>query len=156
MAIVNLKSTVFGVTGVAGYTAPNGSARDGRIHRVAGRISNGAGDSNLSKYLICELPWSAILLPPTAFMTTAWGFAQAVIGTDEDSDGLLDVARATGGATGNVPITIFGAKWNLPFWGQMGLASAPLKGFAKLYAVAEADATGAGTLDFDIHYALYL
>lgn len=156
MAVENLKSTIFGATVAGDYVAPDSAARDGHIRRIAGRVSNSAGANTGSKYLLCELPWSCILLSQTAFRTDNWGFAQAVIGTDEDPDGLLDAAKGAS-ATGQLPITIFGAKWNKPFWAQMGLAAMPAKGaFARLYAVAEADATGAGTLDFDIQFADYI
>lgn len=156
MPVEQGKSTIFGATVAGDYVAPQSAARDGHIRRIAGRITNTATASTGSKYLLAEIPWSAILLPQTAFLTMNWGFAQAVIGTDEDPDGLLDAVKGAS-ATGQLPITIFGAKWNLPFWAQMGLPAMPIKGsFAKLYAVAEADATGAGTLDFDIQFADYI
>lgn len=155
MAIVNLKSTIYGIVGTAGYAAPAGASRDGQIHYVAGRITNAATDNTGSKYLICELPWTAILQPETAFRTDAWGFAQAVIGVDEDPDSLLDAVKGVS-TTGQLPVTIFGTLWNKPLWQALGLASMPLTGPAKLYAIAEANAAGAGTMDFHIRYANHL
>lgn len=151
------KSTVFGTFDAAGlYNAPDLAQANGHIHAVAGRASNNITNSNGSKYLLAELPWDVILQPDSAIMTTAWGFAQAVIGVDEATTGLLNVLKATGGATGNLPITIFGAKWNKPLWAQLGLAARPASNVAKLYAYAIADATIGGDLDFMLKYANYL
>jgi hypothetical protein len=150
MAIVKLKSTIFGTT-ADGYTAPNGAQRDGQFHRAAGRVTNGAADNTGSTYLIAELPWSAIILHESLVRTDNWGFAQAVIGTPEDPDGLYDAAKGAS-ATGVALFAAFSAKWNLPLWQQLGLAAMPLKGPAQLMFVAEADAAGAGTADFDIRW----
>lgn len=156
MAKVAVKSSLFGTTGVGGYTAPSAAARAGEVHRAAGTISNAATDNTGSTYLLAELPWSAILLPETAFHTAGWGFAQAVIGTPEDPDGLLDAAKGAS-ATGQTPVVIFGAKWNQPLWQQCGLAAMPTDGsLARIQAVAEADAAGAGVLNFDIRYVNHI
>lgn len=156
MPVRNKVSTVFGVTGAAGYTPPNAAARDGRIHRVAGRITNAADDDSGSTFLMAEIPWAAILLHASLIRTDQWGYAQAVIGVPGTPTGLLNVARATGGTSGNLPVTAFGADWNLPFWQQLGLSAMPTTPFAALTAFAQANATGAGTLDFDLHYALHI
>lgn len=156
MAVVTLKSTVFGATGASGYTAPNSSARDGRLHVVTGRATNAATDNTGSKYLLAEIPWGAILQPSTAFLTKDWGFAQAVIGVDEDPDIILDAVKGTA-VGGQLPITIFTVKWNVPLWQLCGLAAMPTdKAYANVYAVAEADAAAAGTLDFQIEYTLHV
>lgn len=155
MAIVKLKSTVFGVTGVAGYTPPDSAARNGLIHRIAGRVTNAATDNTGSTYTLCEVPWSAILLHDSTLRTDAWGFAQAVVGTPEDPDGLYDAAKGSS-ATGVAVFAAYGAKWNLPLWQQAGLAAMPKTGLARIQFVAEADAAGAGTADFDLRFALHL
>lgn len=155
MAVVNNKSTVFGITGVAGYAAPAGASRDGKLHRVTGSVANLISDNTGSKYLLCEIPWSAIIHPTTAFRTDGWGFAQAVIGTDEATTGLLNAAKGVS-AAGQNPITIFDAKWGKPLWQQLGLPAMPTSGPAKLYARGIADATVAGTLSFDISYSNHL
>ncbi|WP_112312493.1 hypothetical protein [Pseudogemmobacter bohemicus] len=155
MAVVKLKSTIFGVTGVNGYQAPDSSALQGVFHRVAGRVTNGATDNTGSTYLIAQIPWAAILLHDSRIRTDAWGFAQAVVGTPEDPDGLYDAAKGAS-ATGVVLFDVFTAKWNQPLWKQLGLAKMPNKPFAELMFVARADATGAGTADFDIRYALHI
>ena len=92
MAVVKLKSTIFEGTGVNGYQAPDSSALQGVFHRVAGRVTNSATDNTGSTYLIAQIPWAAILLHDSTIRTDAWGFAQAVVGTPEDPDGLYDAA----------------------------------------------------------------
>ncbi len=155
MAKVSLKSTIFGSSGASGYAAPSAASRDGHLHVVAGRVTNASTDNTGSLYLLAEIPWNAILQPSTAFLTANWGFAQAVIGVAEDPDSLLDAAKGSA-AGGQLPVTIFGSLWNKPLWQALGLAAMPTSGPAKLSAVAEADAAGAGTLDFHIEYALHL
>lgn len=155
MAKVSLKSTIFGSTGVSGYTEPSAASRDGHLHVVAGRVTNASTDSSGSKYLLAEIPWNAILSPRCAFLTKDWGFAQAVIGVEEDPDILIDAVKGSA-AGGILPVTIFGSLWNKPLWQALGLSAMPVGGPAKLSAVAEADAAGAGTLDFHIEYALHL
>lgn len=155
MAIVTLKSTIFGTVGVAGYTAPAGASRDGKVHRITGSVANAATDNSGSKYLLAELPWSAILHPTTAIRTDGWGFAQAVVGTDEAPTGLLNAVKGVS-TTGQLPIAIFDAKWGKPLWQALGLAAMPTNGPAKLYAKGVADAAGAGTLYFDISYSNHL
>lgn len=151
------KSTIYGTYDAQGiYAAPSLVSAAGKMRRAAGRTSNNITNNLGSKYLLIELPWDVSLLKDSAIMTTAWGFAQAVIGVDELNTGLLNVARATGGATGNLPITIFGSKWNKPLWQQLGLAARPASNVAKIYAYAIADATVGGDLDFMFEYATYL
>jgi len=151
MAIVTKKSSVYG-SNAAGYTAPNSSSRAGRITRVAGTVTCAATDNAKSTYLVCDVPSSAILLPESAIKTTGWGFAQAIVGVAAAATGLLNVTKATGGATGNKPITIFGAKWNKPIWQQLGLAEDP-KMPLTLIVSTTTDATGAGQIDFDLVFA---
>jgi hypothetical protein len=152
MAIVTVNSNIYGATGVNGYTAPNSSSLLGVTRTIQGTVANAATDNTGSRYPLFRIPWSAILLPATSFHTASWGFAQAVIGTLEDPDGLLDAAKGAA-AGGQLPITIFASLWNKPFWQQMGLAAMPTSPFAEVAAVAEADATGAGTLNFFVQYA---
>ena len=157
MAIrTDVKADTFGNVAAGAYAAPFASARDGRIHRTAGRVSALSTDNNGSRFLIAQIPTSAIILPQSFIRTDNWAFAQAVIGTIAVPTGLLNVARATGGATGNALSTIFGAKWAQPAWQQAGLAAAPAVPLLDIFAHAIADATGAGTIDFDIWYANHL
>ncbi len=155
MAIVKQKSTIFGATGVSGYVPPDSAARNGLIHRIAGRVTNAATDNTGSTYLLAELPWNAILLHDSTVRTDNWGFAQAVIGTPEDPDGLYDAAKGAS-ATGVAVFAAYSARWNQPLWKQVGLAAMPKAGLARIQFVAEADAAGAGTADFDLRVALHL
>lgn len=145
MAIRKVLSTVYGILAL-------GSSAHGHIQRIAGTVSCEATDETGSMYLLCTVPASAIMLPESAIKTTAWGFAQAVIGVEGDTDALLDVTKATGGATGNNPITIFGANWNVPIWQQLGMTEDPGNS-VDIYVFTEADATIAGQIDFDLQFA---
>ncbi|MDW3181772.1 hypothetical protein [Roseobacter sp.] len=138
---------------VAGVFVPSrGASSLGQITRVAGTVSGLSSDLQGSEYHLLDVPSSAIMLPTSAIRTTAWSFAQAVIGVDGDTDALLDVAKATGGATGNTPITIFGAIWNKPIWQQLGMAADPGNPIT-LKVFTEADATVDGQIDFDLQFA---
>ncbi len=153
MAIVKVKSTVYGSTDAQGvFTSASGASALGHILRVCGTVNCLATDESGSEYTLLDIPASAVMLPESAIKTTGWGFAQAVIGIDDDTDALLDVTKATGGATGNNPITIFDAKWNMPIWAQLGMAEAPLN-FITLKVFTAADATGDGQIDFDLLFA---
>lgn len=152
MAIEKLQSSVFGAIAALGYVGADGASANGRINRVAGTVANAVDASQGSEYHLCSVPASAILLPESAIKTTGWGFAQAVIGVAGATDALLDVAKATGGATGNKPITIFGANWNKQIWEQLGLAEDPGE-MIDLVVFTEGDATIAGQIDFDLVFA---
>ncbi|GAB1361824.1 hypothetical protein MASR1M32_10600 [Rhodobacter sp.] len=80
---------------------------------------------------------------------------EAVVGTPEDPDGLYDAAKGAS-ATGVVLFDPFTTKWNKPLWEQLGLAAMPKTGVARLMFVAEADAAGAGTADFDIRWVNHI
>lgn len=152
MAIRQVLSSAFGQL-VAGVLVPaRGASALGLITRMAGTVTCLDTDEAGSEYTLVTIPSSAILLPTSAIRTTGWGFAQATIGVDGDTDALLDVTRATGGATGNTPITIFGANWNKPIWQQLGMAEDPGNPIV-LKAFTTADATVAGQIDFDLQIA---
>ena len=156
MAVVKLKSTVFGTTGANGYMAPNASSRDGNVHVVAGRVTAAAIHKASSQYVLAEIPWGAILLPSTVFLTKDWAFAQAVIGVPEHDHYILNAAKGTA-TGGQFPVTFFGPLWNKPFWQICGLPGMPVeKGFGDLTVFARTDATSAGTLDFQIEYTLHI
>lgn len=158
MPVENRRSTVFGISGPGpnGYTPPFAAAAMGKLHRVAGRATALLADNTNSRYLLCQLPSTCILLQESAIRTDLWAFAQAVIGTIGFQTGLLNVARATGGATGNLPVTIFGARWNQPLWQALGMAAPPTNPVIDLIAFAIADATVLGTLDFDLRYVNHI
>lgn len=152
MAIRNVKSTIFGLAGTT-YTPPSGSARDGKMHHISGTVANLAADNSGSRYHLFTLPSTAIILSQSLIRTDAWGFAQAVVGAVGFTTGLLNVAKATGGAGGNALATIFAAKWNQPLWQQLGMAAPPKQAMIDIEAFTIANATVDGTLSFDIWYA---
>jgi hypothetical protein len=152
MAIRKVLSTFYGQL-VAGVWLPaTGAASAGKITRVTGTVECLATDEAGSEYKLMDVPSSAIMLPESAIKTTAWGFAQAVIGVDGDTDALLDVTKATGGASGNNPVDLFDAKWGKPIWQQLGMAEDPGNPIT-LKVFTEADATVAGQIDFDLQFA---
>lgn len=154
MAIREVKSTIFGVIG-AGYTAPNSVSRAGKITRVCGEVSNLAADNAGSTYLLCEVPSNWIMLPESLVLVDGWGFAQCVLGVKQDTDILLDILESAANANGDAIITRFGSNWNKPFWEQCGLSADPLAPL-QLQLIGEADAAGAGTAKFDLHFASHI
>lgn len=122
----------------------------GRPIRVVGTLTNSAGGSSGSTYKIGDFPADCILQPETIFDVEEWGYAQVVIGTIDDTDALLDVARSA--ATTQSPITRFGTGHGKPLWELLGLAARPSDNIITLYAHAEATATAAGTMPFQIDY----
>lgn len=152
MAIRKVQSSAYGQL-VNGVLVPaRGASALGLITRMAGTVACLATDETGSEFSLVTVPASAILLPASAIKTTAWGFAQAVIGVDGDTTALLNVTKATGGATGNTPITLFDANWNKPIWQQLGMAEDPANPITlKVFTVA--DATIDGQIDFDLQFA---
>ena len=122
----------------------------GRPIYVQGTVANAATDSNTSMYHLCDLPSDCILLEHTAFDVQNWGFAQVVIGTRDDTDALLDVAKSA--ANTQRPITFGDANHAKELWEVLGLAANP-GGTIGLYAHAEADAAGAGSMPFQVVYS---
>ncbi|MEO0681980.1 MAG: hypothetical protein AAF192_16375 [Pseudomonadota bacterium] len=110
-----------------------------------GTVANAADDSSGSTYKLARVPYDAILLPDTFFDVENWGFAQVVIGSLAEPDQLLDVARST--ATTQSPFAFGDANHGKRVWELLGLPSSPGH-WLDLYAHAEADATGAGSMPF--------
>lgn len=142
MAVVNIKS------GVVSKETDPAKAR-GRPIVIAGDIANTATDNNGSRYLLAMLPSAAILDARTAFQVQNWGFATVSIGTRTDVDALVQVLKSAGNVVS--PVVQFDAKHGLPLWQVLGLAADPGADIG-IYAHAIADATGAGSMKFEIHY----
>lgn len=148
MAVVSGKSNLIRDY-VAGEDAPDPMLTRARLYIATGTVTNDAADSSASKYHLADLPSDCILDPLTQFDVENWGFAQVVIGTETDTDALLDVARAA--ATGQSPIVFGDANHGLELWQVLGLAADP-GGNIALWAHAEAGATGAGAMPFQVAY----
>jgi hypothetical protein len=121
----------------------------GRVIVATGTLTNGAADSNTSMYHLVDLPSDCILQPGTFFDVENDGFAQIVIGTKTDTDALVDQTRATENII--TPIANGDANHGKRLWEVLGMAADP-KCNISLYKHAEADATGAGSMPFAIHY----
>ena len=156
MAIVNVQSSFFPAMVSGIWTPPFAASRDGKDHVIQGTVANGATDSSGSTYKLFTLPWTAILLPDAAFRTDGWGFAQVQIGPAEAPLGLLNAAKGVS-TTGQLPVTIFGTRWNQPFWQACGLASIPTdKPFCDVIVTTIAGATGAGTMSFYVPFVTHV
>lgn len=123
----------------------------GRVVVGGGTVSNDAGDSAGSTYHLLDVPAHAVLDSRTAFAVANWGFSTVQVGTLEDPDALVSVAKAAGATVSPVA---FGdpAKHGMPIWKVLGYATEPKNGIVSLYAHAPAAAVGAGVLLFEIHY----
>ncbi|AUC52296.1 hypothetical protein CDO87_03425 [Sagittula sp. P11] len=130
---------------------PDPVAAKGRLITATGTVENAATDSNLSKWELVRLPSICLLHPLTFFNVTNWGFAQIVIGSEDDTDALVDQTKATENVV--TPIAQGGAMHGLALWTILGLASDP-GGQLSLYAHAEAAATGAGSMQFQVVYIM--
>ena len=130
------------------YPADPVQAR-GRVVVATGTVTNLSTDLNTSKYHLVDLPSSCILHPDTFFDVENDGFAQIVIGTESDTDALVDVAKSGGNTI--TPIAKGDANHGKRLWEVLGLAKDP-GGNIGLWKHAEADAAGVGSMPFQIHY----
>ncbi|MEM9579057.1 MAG: hypothetical protein AAF891_00100 [Pseudomonadota bacterium] len=149
MAIVSGKSNLAMVPSDENYVQADPHRLRGRPVYATDSVSNAADDSNGSKYKLVDLPSNCLMLPDTFFDVENWGFAQVVIGTESDTDAVLDVLRSA--ATVQNPFAQGDANHGLELWEILGLASDP-GGTIALWVHAEADATAAGTMPFQIAY----
>lgn len=147
MAVVSGKSDLIPVSG--GGNAPSPQKARGRLVAMTGSVSNAADDSNTSKFHLANVPSDALVHEDTFFDVENWGFAQVVIGTETDTDALVDQTLATENTV--TPFAVGDANHGKPWWEALGLAADP-GGYIALYAHAEADATGAGSMPFRIAY----
>lgn len=148
MAVVMGKSSLIGDY-LAQVDNPDPELARGRPIFAVGVLTNAADDSNTSMYELARIPSHAILTELTKFDVENWGFAQTVIGTKTDTDALLDVA--TNAATTQAPIVFGDANHGKRLWEVLGLAEDP-KTEISLWVHAEADATAAGNMPFQIVY----
>jgi hypothetical protein len=135
------------------YTAapPDPQENRGRLVLATGSVSNLASDSNTSKYELARIPSIALLHEDTFFDVENWGFAQIVIGTETDTDALVDQTKVTENTV--TPIAVGDANHGKQLWEVLGLAADP-GGEIALWIHAEADAAGAGSMPFRIAYIM--
>lgn len=149
MAVVSKKSNLFPDVG-AGDIPPDPLTARGRLVCAAFLVANAAGDSNLSKYKLADLPADCILDALTVINVGSWGFATVNIGTLSDVDALVTVAKSAG--TYVTPVTRAGANHEKRLWEVLGLSAPPANNVISLYAHASADATGAGSIKGEFWY----
>lgn len=123
-------------------------ARGRRIVSVD-TATNLATDNSGSKYLIGMFPSECILTVGTNFKVDNWGYAAIRIGTFSDPAALVSVLKSAGANV--TPIAMGDSRHGKPLWQQLGMAADP-GGEIGLYIHGIADATGAGTMLYEIHY----
>ena len=152
MPIVTTFSSAYAkATGGVAAVPVEDKFHSGRQRAAGLTVSNAASDSNGSKYFLIRLPSNVILLPQTTFDIQDWGYAKCQVGVDGALTGLVDIDDVPALSAVSRPIVFADAKWNKPFWQQMGLSADPL-GELDLYINTEANATGAGTADYGIYW----
>ncbi len=129
---------------------PDPARARGRLVIATGRVDNAAGDLDGSSYHLVDIPADAIFDAHTAFQVQNTGFAAIRIGTEDDIDALVSVAKSAGNVVS--PVAQFDAKHGKPAWQALGLEARPASGWISLYQHAIANATGAGHMLFEIHY----
>ena len=145
MAVVTGKSDLITDTFDADSTRPAPQRANGTPRYAIGSVANAGTDSDTSMYLLGSVPADALVHEDTFFDVENWGFAQVVIGTETDTDALVDQTKATENIV--TPIAIGDANHGKTWWEALGLAASP-GGEIQLYAHAEANATGAGLMPF--------
>lgn len=130
---------------------PDPEVARGRPILSTGTVTNAADDSNASKYELARVPAMALVHEDTFFGVASWGFAQVVIGTETDTDALVDQTKATENIV--TPFAIGDANHGKRWWEVLGLAENP-GGMISIWAHAEAGATGAGSMPFRIVYVM--
>ena len=129
---------------------PDPARARGRPIVAAGSVANGASDSSGSTYHLADLPSDCILDSATGFQVENWGFAAIRLGTRSDVDALASVLKSAGTVVSPI-VKYAAASHGKPLWEVLGLADDP-GGTIGIYAHAIADATGAGSMAFEIHY----
>jgi hypothetical protein len=148
MPVEHLKSDL--ITEGYGDNGVDPAKARGRPLVSVGRATAAADGSSGSTYHLIDLPADCILMPRTRFKVDTWAYAQVVIGTLDDTDALLDVARSA--ATTQSPVADFDAGHGLPLWQRLGMSARPSDNKISLYAHAEAGGTQAGTMLFLFEY----
>lgn len=127
---------------------PDPAKARGTVHVIAGTMTNLADDDSGSTFLLCQIPANAILDSNTKFSSAAAGYATIRVGTRASATALLNAAKAAILS----PIVMGDAKHGLPAWQQLGLAAAPDNNMIDLMFTAGANATGAGSMPFEVWY----
>ena len=95
MAIRKVLSSAYGQLVDGAFSQSRGASALGLKTGMCGTVECLATDEAGSEYSLVNVPSSAILLPGSAIRTNAWGFAQAVIGVDGDTDAFAVNADGT-------------------------------------------------------------
>ncbi|MBL4761766.1 MAG: hypothetical protein JKY93_03595 [Gammaproteobacteria bacterium] len=148
MPVTTNKSDVFRLPNGDGVSQ-NANKTAGRLRVCQGKVSNATDDLAGSTFELCRVPSHAIIDPTSAFQVENWGFVTVKIGTGSDTGAFIDVA--TSAATTQNPVTQFDVNHGKELWEVLGLEEDPC-GKISLFAHADADATAAGSMLFDIRW----
>lgn len=129
---------------------PDPARARGRTIVATGTFANLADDDAGSTFVMARIPADAILGAGTTFVVTNCGYAQIRIGVPGLPNALVNQTKATGNVV--TPIAIGDAKHGLPAWQQLGMAAAPANNEIELIFTANANAVGAGSVVYEIHY----
>lgn len=129
--------------------APDPLEARGRLILATGTVTNAADDSTGSKYHLIDLPSHVILHEDTFFDVENDGFAQIVIGTEVDTDALVDQTKVTESMI--TPVAAGDALHGKRLWEVLGFPKDP-HGTIGIWKHAEANAAGAGSMPFRIAY----
>lgn len=149
MSIVKILSNLIRDPSVADSYAPDPLEARGRLIIATGTVENGADDSSGSMYHLADIPSHVLLHEDTFFDVENDGFAQIVIGTETDTDALVDQTKATEDLI--TPISQGDAFHGKRLWEVLGFSEDPRR-MISLYKHAEADAAAAGSMPFRIAY----
>lgn len=154
MAIVDTKSDAFDSGMGWDQEVVDPIRSRAKLRGAIGTVACAATDSNGSVYRLWRMPSRAILHPVTVLDLQDWGYAACTVGLARadgatlTANGLLSVADVSALSAVSSPIAAFGAKWGKPIWEAAGLSADP-GGLVDVVITTAANATGAGTADFD-------
>lgn len=134
---------------LGGAAHPDPHAVAGTVRVATGTVANAADDLSGSTFRLVDLPSGCYLHPDTFFDVENWGFAAIRIGTKDDVDALVSQLKSAENVV--TPVAAGDANHGVPLWQVLGLSEDP-GGYIPLYAHAIADATGAGSMPFQVHY----
>lgn len=129
---------------------PDPARARGRNLVLTGTFANLADDDSGSSFVLGSIPADAILGSATTFVVTNCGYAQIRIGTRANPVALVNQTKITGNVV--TPIVIGDSRHGLPASTQLGLAAVPANNMIDIMFTAGANAVGAGSVAYEIHY----
>ncbi len=138
----------------ASFRQPKSINAEARVLSKFGKVAIANGDSSTSKLRIGPIPSSARILPQSTVIHTAvTGVTALDVGFDENANVLANDLNITSAGTKAMLASVATADLDKQVWQLAGYAADPGK---EIWIVATlgADASAAGTLIFEIYYAV--